>query len=62
MVTPTCPQRPPERNLNRISLSRLLTASKMALEFKMQEEGLFIRGYIAYDRLVRTPRPTRDRR
>jgi hypothetical protein len=26
------------------------------------EEVVFIRGYIAYDRLVRAPRPTRDRR
>jgi hypothetical protein len=26
------------------------------------EEVVFIRGYVAYDRLVRAPRPTRDRR
>ena len=39
-----------------------LTASKMAIEFKTQEEVVFIRGYTAYDRLVRAPRPTRDGR
>ena len=32
------------------------------IEFKTQEEVVFIRGYIAYDRLVRAPRPTRDGR
>jgi hypothetical protein len=37
-------------------------AAKIALEFKTKEEVVFIRGYIAYDRLVRAPRPTRDGR
>ena len=42
--------------------SRRFEPSKVALEFATQEEVLFIRRYIAYDRLVRTPRPARDRR
>jgi hypothetical protein len=37
-------------------------APKIALEFKTNEEVVFIRGYIAYDRLVRAGRPTRDGR
>jgi hypothetical protein len=32
-------------NSNGISLSRLLIASKMAVEFRTQEEVVFIRGY-----------------
>src|SRR5580700_8287329 len=42
--------------------SRLLIASNIAVEFKTREEIVFIRRYIAYDRLVRAPRPTRGRR
>jgi len=45
-----------------ISRSRLLIASKIAVEFKREEEVVFIRGYVAYDTLVRAPRPTRDGR
>jgi len=37
-------------------------ASKIALEFKTNEEVVFIQGYIAYDRLVREGRPTRHGR
>ena len=37
-------------------------AAKIALEFKAKEEVVFIRGHIAYDRLVRAPRHTRDGR
>jgi hypothetical protein len=47
---------------NRISRSRLLIASKIAVEFKTPEEVVFIRGWLAYDGLVRAPRPTRDGR
>jgi len=36
--------------------------AKIAVEFRAQEEVVFIRGYIAYDRLVRAARPTRDGR
>jgi hypothetical protein len=42
--------------------SWLLIVSNIAVEFKTGEEVVFIRGYLAYDRLVRAPRPTRDRR
>jgi hypothetical protein len=30
------------------------------VKFETHEEVVFIRGYIAYDRLVRAPCPTRD--
>jgi hypothetical protein len=39
-----------------------LIASNIAVEFATEEEVVFIRGYVAYDRLVRASRPARDRR
>jgi hypothetical protein len=35
---------------------------KWGVEFKTQQEVVFIRGYIAYDRLVRARRPARNGR
>jgi hypothetical protein len=43
-----------------LAFSRPLIASNIAVEFKTGKEVTFIRGYMAYDRLVRAPRPTRD--